>query len=1224
MNIRGICILIGLLITFSLIATATAGIAYAQSPTAYIKSLGITVPQQPPLAHLAARYILSFRLEKLVNLGPWLLPVVRGADKYIFRTGYPSLPYKVITITLDGYAKNVHVYAEVLSYKIIKVPGRILPGPTPIVWSKIIKAVHEKRFNLTIPRITINTTIYSSNVFYPGHLVKYLVLHGLQGKTLIYVYIAPLQYNPVKKELVLVTKMRLYVTYGAVEKIKFNPRGLLIITNSNLAPYVEKYLVPIYKELGYEVTIVTTEYIYKHFEPAPPILNYLGFYVALYRGSPWVSYLLGVYNYTLALKIISFLRYTLGNYSYLLIVGGAKIVPPSFYYFSPDEFYYVSPYEAWIPTDFFYASPDYDLLPDIYVGRLPFDNPTAIIIYAKKLAMWYQTLEKRKPLIVVGGGYPFVTSYLFGESFLETLIDKGLGKAPIELLTQSEGTFNPSTVNEVLQGKTGAMIFFVMAHGDGFGLWEPILLWFGEYDWEALATYKQLLSYAPSNTTSVVMSIACEDGWWDIDIYPMSAMYWYMLPPKYTWWQALLLSPAGGIAYIGAARTNFDYLWIELLNGRLVADSYGASRALGDVLLAYSSLIGKASNVTLGKIFWIGIASYLREAYAFDPYFALQEAFIHELIGDPTLLLKLPPKPVNQTRIYSVKALNPVTVLDFTSPFWGLPFTAPIFNAYSNGTILVNASRGCYVVEVFRVWNLGIINGMRSLYLLWLEPLTKMKFCVNTTKPFGLARITIPFYEKGISGFVLLRIIGSNYYYRYYMGVLGVKASTTVTKLGAKLSVDAAGLDLLGIDNQIAITVDNRPVATMFIPVSGAIHYTVSLPYLGVGPHFISINVVRTSLTLGYPIYGFAWPTPIPWPGPTAVRNIEILSHVLSAPITTYATKPLYIVISTPSVTEVGKSVDIMIATLVNGKPVNATLKVSIVTPFGKVVELKASQISSGTYRVTFTPKEVGTYTIIVQGAVASATKLNVVAYGYASRSFVATEKFLNLASYVTKVVNTSAQMVVGRVKATVTGATLFITSNITSRLNEVEKVLSSTIAQSSKSLANKISSLETSVTNALTSMSTSISSKIEALSSQISSSIGKVENSIKSLQSSLATSMSSIQTSLKNLNTRISSVSSTLSSLSTKISSFQSTVNEKLSSLSNELSNSVTKIVDKISSAQKSLSNQISSSAKEISSKVSGVEASLKPVTIAATALAAISVGLIAATLAIVVRKPK
>jgi len=1220
LNVRNICMAIGLLVILS-ISTSSA-IMYAQNPSAYVKSLGIAVPQQSPLPHLASVYTLNFKFVKFVSIGSWVLPVVSGANKYIFRTGYPSLPYKVITITLNGYVKDVHVYTEVLSYKIIKVHERIVPGPTPVVWKALSKTIRfHNLLNLTIPRIKINATIYSEDKFYPGALVKYLVLHGLHGKTLIYIYIAPLQYNPVRNELVLVTKMRIYVTYGSAKTIKFNPKGLLIITNNELAPYVEKYLVPIYKAHGYQVTLVTTEYIYKHFKPAPPILNYLGFYVMLYRGSPWIYSLVGRYNYTLALKIISFLRYTLGNYSYLLIVGGAKIVPPSFYYFSPYEFYYVSPYEAWIPTDFFYASPDYDLLPNIYVGRLPFDDPTAIIVYAKKLATWYQTLKSRKPLIVLGGGYPFLTSYLFGESFLETLIDEGLGKAPLMLLTQSEGTFNPATVNTVLQGRMGAMIFFVMAHGDGFGLYEPYLWYFGQYDWETLASYKQLLMYRPSNMTSVVMSIACEDGWWDTDIYPIYAMYYYIIPPSYTWWQAVLLSPAGGIAYIGAARTNFDYLWIELLNGRLVADSYGASRALGDVLLAYANAIGSASNITLGKIFWIGIASYLRETYAFDPYFALQEAFIHELIGDPTILLKLPTKPVNQTVVYSVRALNPVTVLDFTSPFWGLPFTAPIFNAFTNGTLLLNASKGCYVIEVFRVWNLGIITGLRSLNLMWLKPLTKMKVCINTAKPFGLAKISIPFYTRGMTGFILLRIIGNNYFYRYYIGVLGIKTSTTITKLGAKLSIDAVGLDLLGIDNEIAITIDNRPVAMMYIPVSGEIRYTVSLPYLGVGPHFVGINIVKTSTNLGYPLYELV---PIPWPGPTGVKNLEILSHVLSTPIATYAIKPLLIAISAPSIAEVDKELNITIVVLLNGKPVNASLKVSVVTPSGKVVEVKPTEVASGIYRITITPREVGTYTIIAQGVVESASKLNVVAYGYASRSIVSAEKFLKLASYVANTINASTSYLEREVRATISGATNAIITTMSTKLDTVSKTLSNAIEESSKLLSSKISTLENSVSANISKMSTSISSKIASLSAQLANSVNTLTKAIKNAQSSISASIASIQDTLKSVNSRLNTISSNIADLSNKVSSLQSSMNSKLANLSSEISTSISKVLYKINSVQQTLNSQIAKSTKEISGKVNSVEASLKPLTIASTALAAICIGLIAATLAIVVRRPR
>ena len=95
------------------------------------------------------------------------------------------------------------------------------------------------------------------------------------------------------------------------------------------------------------------------------------------------------YKYDLAKKIIAFLRHVNTQTPYglslltptpsnveakftnLILFGNSQDVPPSYYAFFQTEYDQGYVYDAWVPTDFFYASSDYDWVPELAVGRLP-------------------------------------------------------------------------------------------------------------------------------------------------------------------------------------------------------------------------------------------------------------------------------------------------------------------------------------------------------------------------------------------------------------------------------------------------------------------------------------------------------------------------------------------------------------------------------------------------------------------------------------------------------------------------------------------------------------------------------------------------------------------------------------------------------------------------------------------------------------------------------------
>jgi len=102
------------------------------------------------------------------------------------------------------------------------------------------------------------------------------------------------------------------------------------------------------------------------------------------------------------------------NLKYVTIFGNARLVPPSYYVYIVqfEDFNYCN----WIPTDFFYASPDYDLFPNLMVGRLPVNSSAEAEHVVEKIENWdgnvsYDWFKN----VSLGGGMPFGTIYYIGE-----------------------------------------------------------------------------------------------------------------------------------------------------------------------------------------------------------------------------------------------------------------------------------------------------------------------------------------------------------------------------------------------------------------------------------------------------------------------------------------------------------------------------------------------------------------------------------------------------------------------------------------------------------------------------------------------------------------------------------------------------------------------------------------------------------------------------------------
>jgi len=488
--------------------------------------------------------------------------------------GKPQLPMASIVkqFPLNTKILGVKIYSG--KYAEIAEAIDIAPAPEAVKWNMYdnkspenirAKAIYRKN-NL----LEKDTKIYSSNDFYPDKLFCYET--GKDNEALyLYLKIFPVQYQPASKKLSIVTDLVVDVYYveitvgaycicpeiiGHVQRaptFEASPEAtndpcIIICPSSFNTPATE--LKNFHEtELGTATTIITTDYINSNFSAVedPPFPGYKNSSL-----TGWGN--IKGYNYTLAKKIISYLRNSSEhtNLQFIVILGDAGIVPPS-YYWSENG----GSYDSWVPTDFFYASPDYDLTPNFKIGRISVNNTTEASTYVTKLSNWYPADWNWFKNVTILGGQPFDTMYYYGEVMtLDSVNQEYFNGMDITKFYLTDDNFIKSIAEPYLKTNDGGF-FYDICHGSGDAIY---------FDDNTCISASNLLGYPANTEVPVVVSIACDDGYFDFDLYPAP----YLSPPYVSFGEGVIRSQAGGIAYFGGSRTNYGAPDITFNSGTMI------------------------------------------------------------------------------------------------------------------------------------------------------------------------------------------------------------------------------------------------------------------------------------------------------------------------------------------------------------------------------------------------------------------------------------------------------------------------------------------------------------------------------------------------------------------------------------------------------------------------------------------------------------------------------
>ena len=554
-----------------------------------------------------------------------------GNLKPCTKPGEPQLPMKTFVIKLPKDTEVIGAEMTYGNYREIKNELNIVPMPEPVTWSsseaeeanKYTENWADKKELIKkeqYPRYMPDEKVYSLSTYFPGKAVSYYV--GCDNEfTFVYVRIYPVQYIPAKKKAILITDAEINVYYRQEEESFFrNDSGVsamqysesenVIITPPELFEQANR-LKNFHDTKGIPTDVVNTTWIFSNYGNAsdPPYEGYKNPSL-----SGW-SDITG-YNYTLAKRTVKYLKDTVEhpNLKYVTIFGNARLVPPSYYVYIAHG----DNYNNWIPTDFFYASPDYDLFPNVMVGRLPVNSSAEAEHVVEKIENWdgnvsYDWFKN----VSLAGGKPFIwdDKYYIGELITVDSVNRNyFNGMNVTEFFRTDGNFDKANLTDSLSGDTGML--YVITHGSGDS-------WSIEED---PINVDDLLSLPPNARVPIVVSIACMDGAFDTNV-----LYGGF---DTSFGEGVLLSNASGIAYIGGSRVNYGHpiSYTDQGNLRITKELYMAGM-LTYVFRAYHEGANSLGSITREA----------RKTYLLENDFCASDSkdnvtyFEFTLLGDPAL-----------------------------------------------------------------------------------------------------------------------------------------------------------------------------------------------------------------------------------------------------------------------------------------------------------------------------------------------------------------------------------------------------------------------------------------------------------------------------------------------------------------------------------------------------------------------------------------------------------
>ena len=1045
-----------------------------------IKGFNLVTPHVQPLGkatliHQELVYV-EFSIRKH---GSYSVIEATASDGKVYYGGIPGGPRLPYVMLVFRVPRGLQAYAEVEPLDAVVVTPPARPEPVTGVYAYLAGRV-----------IAVNGPIER---MYQVETPSILYTYYQRGDRLI-VYVYPAQYKDGK-----LLEIRAFIVKVYARRSSFTLQGgtettpavLVIAKTGQLASFVAKLVEKLHP--GYRVYYIGVDNItVMNITPLYPQRPLPGILMPTVPPLPFLKH----YNMTIAAKIRAYIAYAYNKLGvrYVIIVGDARDVPPSYYYSSRFEYFFVSPYDAWIPTDYLYADLNLDFRPDVYVGRIPFSNPELIQVYFEKVARYEENI--RKPTVTVIGGYPFAFLPPSAESFYSYLTYKmhAFDHVIASFMTRTLGNYTAESFQTLLLKENEPAWIYMIVHSSGAAFADRVYnATAGTLMWETLLTALQVLKEANSNrTVGIVSSVGCEGGAWDFDLIPPP-----FRPPSVGW---ALVAGWGSVAYIGQSRVAFEWFALpaNTTDGVISFMLGGTSLLHAYILMAWS----KGGAKTLGEAYWQGLASYITtptaNAFVDSPPVTLGLAMAFEsiLLGDP--LLPLPTPVQGKTPSFRPTGYYKLVKATMFSPFMAgtLPLYRPGYAEYLKP-------------ETSGVTVLGFARAAGSLASLALEAYVHIKTVKPETVHLG----------GPLTGYVMVAAAGPHGYLLAVTPALGVYAGIRNERLIVK--VWGADVVTMSETTPLFVYMDGRLLGILVEP-TGVLNVTYREP----GVH----NLVVVPQV------------------PVRMPNLyRLLREFFTDKVALKIAEPLSVAAGRARGVEGG--VEIPVTVTLNGMPVDA--KLSVEAPMGKV---EVERIATGHYLVKLYGLKPGSYTITVKAEYSSRY---VTASGLAQVNVYVDSLVSKTGSTIVKAVNETRSKLsrlitskTGEIESIVKGEVGLAEKKIMDRLSSVEQSLSQQISDVKTSMQK---SVETAVAKITSSMEEGMQGLYKSLTSHMDEALRLASKQIVGSVSAEIGKAS--KTIIENVDSKVQSL---YSSLSSQLSQLSNSINTKLSTLESKVGTAI------------------------------------------------------------------
>ncbi len=332
----------------------------------------------------------------------------------IISSGEPKLPSKTFLVGLPPGAEAVSVDMVASDYKDLSGEYRIMPA-RPIISGQEGEKV----------KCGENEEIYSSENAYPSSPYEYLGMGQMRKYDFARVRFCPIAYYPASNKLGLYRSITLKIKYEISQVV--SPELLsdtvmddvasqIIFNHASMKSQYQPAMAP--SPVPYNYVIITTDSLQGAVQPLVTWKNAIGYSVKVVATS-WIST-----NYSgrdLPEKIRNFLinEYAEWGTKYVLIVGSHSTIPMRYCYPDPSDHDLNSDHTT--PTDYYYAdlNGDWDsdgdgyfgeygqdnisYHPEVYVGRIPFDDSAIVASICQKSVNFEQASgDWKKEALLLG------------------------------------------------------------------------------------------------------------------------------------------------------------------------------------------------------------------------------------------------------------------------------------------------------------------------------------------------------------------------------------------------------------------------------------------------------------------------------------------------------------------------------------------------------------------------------------------------------------------------------------------------------------------------------------------------------------------------------------------------------------------------------------------------------------------------------------------------------